>query len=108
MAVPTIDPHEVPFSQATISYRFRDGRTIDELAVELRSGLVRPDDVPPIRVTERQGTLHTLDNRRLEVFRRARVAVPYVLASEADVAAEAWKFTTTDEGTSVRVRGRRT
>jgi hypothetical protein len=103
--VPTIDPFQVRFSQSTISYRFRDGRTIDDLAEDLRSGRVSPEDVPPVRVSERLGSLYTLDNRRLEAFRRARVDVPYVLATDADVAAEVWKFTTTNEGTSVRVRG---
>lgn len=92
------------FSQKTISYRFRDGTTIDDLADRLRRGLTDPDSVPPIRVVERRGLLYTLDNRRLEAFRRAGVAVPYVMATEDDARRERWKFTTTNDGESIIVR----
>ncbi len=46
----------------------------------------------------------TLDNRRLEAFRRAGVAVPYRMATVEEVEAETWKFTTHNEGTFIRVR----
>ncbi len=100
-----MDPNEVRFSQSSVSHRFRDGRTIDELAGELRSGAVRPDDVPPLRLVLRDGVYFTLDNRRLEAFRRAGVPIPWRLATPKEAAAEAWKFTTTNGGVSIRVRG---
>jgi hypothetical protein len=101
----TIDPNEVRFSQRSVSYRFRDGRTIDQLAEGLRIGAVKPAEVPPIRLVARGGRWFTLDNRRLEAFRRAGVEVPFREATAAEVAAEGWKFTTTNEGVSVVVRG---
>jgi hypothetical protein len=100
-----MDPNEVRFSQSSISYRFRDGRTIDDLAEGLRSGQVRPEEVPPLRLVERDGVYFTLDNRRLEAFRRAGVPIPWRLATPEEVEADAFKFTTRNGGVSVRVRG---
>jgi hypothetical protein len=100
-----MDPASVRFSQSSIRYRFQDGSTIDDLAEGLRSGRVRSEEVPPLRLVEREGQLITLDNRRLEAFRRAGVALPWRMATAEEIAAEAWKFTTTNGGTSVRMRG---
>src|SRR4051794_19318392 len=96
---------EIRFSQSSISHRFRDGSTINELAETLQLGLVQPEDVPEIRLVERGGLMFTLDNRRLEAFRRAGVEVPYRMAPEEEITSEAWKFTTTNEGISIKVRG---
>lgn len=100
----TIDPDTVRFSQSSIRATFRDGGTIERLAEELRSGTVDPAMVPAIRLFEREGKLFTLDNRRLEAFRRANVAIPYRMAAPEEVEAESWKFTTQNEGASIRVR----
>jgi hypothetical protein len=54
-------------------------------------------------LVDKGGTLFTLDNRRLAVFGAAGVKVPYVMASAAEAADEAWKFTTTNGGTAVQV-----
>lgn len=100
-----MNPNDVRFSQSSISYRFRDGSTIDDLAEGLRTGRVRPEDIPPLRLVEREGQLFTLDNRRLEAFRRAGLPVPWQMATAEEIATEDWKFTTTNGGTSVRIRG---
>jgi hypothetical protein len=100
-----MNPQTVRFSQSSISYRFREGGTIDDLAVGLKSGQVKPQDIPPLRLVNRGGLLFTLDNRRLESFRRAGVEIPWRMATPEEVAAEEWKFTTTNDGTSIRVRG---
>lgn len=84
---------------------FRDGTSIDDLAEGLRSGRIRPYDVPAIRIFERDGKLFTLDNRRLEAFRRAGLDVPVRLATPQEIAEAAWKFTTPNEGVSIRIRG---
>ena len=102
----TIDPFSVGFSQDSISNEFKDGGTIDDLAENLRTGQVNPQDIPSIRVVEQNGQLFTLDNRRLEAFRRAGVSIPYRMASPQEAAAERWKFTTRNGGTSIRIRGR--
>jgi hypothetical protein len=100
----TIDPNRVRFSQNSIRATFRDGGSIDQLAEGLRSGSVNAEDVAPIRLFERDGKLFTLDNRRLEAFRRAGVRVPYRMATPEEVQEESWKFTTQNEGASIRVR----
>lgn len=100
-----INPSEVRFSQSSIKATFKEGGSIDELAAGLRSGKISPESVPPIRVVEINGKLYTLDNRRLEAFRRAGVEIRYRLATPEEAAKEGWKFTTTNEGVSIRVRG---
>jgi hypothetical protein len=100
-----MDPNRVRFSQSSISARFANGRTINDLAEELRTGRTRPEDIPPLRLVEREGLLFTLDNRRLEAFRRAGVEIPWRMATAEEIAAEAWKFTTTNHGISIRIRG---
>jgi hypothetical protein len=100
-----MDPFEVRFSQGSISYRFKDGSTIDDLAEALRTGRVLPATVPPLRLVAKDGLFFTLDNRRLEAFRRAGIAIPWRMATPEEVAAESWKFTTTNNGTTIRVRG---
>ena len=105
-AVGRLDPAEIRFSQDSISATFRNGRgSIDELAEGLRSRRIDPSDVPAVRLVKRDGNLFTLDNRRLEAFRRAGVDIPYRMATPEEIAAEAYKFTTRNGGTSVRVRG---
>jgi len=52
-----INPQAVRFSQDSINYRFKDGRTVDELANGLRNGSTEPDTVPAIRLVEKAGTL---------------------------------------------------
>jgi len=100
-----IDPHNVRFSQESAGANFSTGGTISELSAGLKNGTVRPGDVPPIRLVERDGQLFSLDNRRLEAFRRAGINVPYRLANPQEAQNEAWKFTTTNGGISIRIRG---
>jgi len=100
----TIDPWEVRFSHDKISKTFRDGRTIEELVAALRLGIIDAEDVEPIRLVVRNGELYTLDNRRLDAFRRARAAITYRMATPEEADESDWKFTTTNEGMSVQVR----
>jgi len=104
-AANTIDSAAVRFSQSSISRNFSAGGTIDDLAAGLRSGSVNPNSIPPIRLVEREGSMFTLDNRRLWSFQQAEVPIPYRMATPQEAAAEAWKFTTPNGGTSIRVRG---
>jgi hypothetical protein len=100
-----MDPNAVRFSQASIAYRFKDRTTIDDLAAGLNNGSIRPEDVEPLRLVEREGVLYTLDNRRLEAFRRAGIQIPWRMATEEEIVTENWKFTTTNHGLAVRIRG---
>jgi hypothetical protein len=100
-----VNPMRVRFSQNSISPTFKDGRSVQGLADDLASGAVSPSDVPAIRLVERNGTYFTLDNRRLEAFQRAGLDVPYRLATPEEITREGWKFTTTNDGTSILIRG---
>ena len=100
----TIDPREVRFSHDSINARFSDGRTIEELVIALRAGLISAEDVTPIRLVRRGGQLYTLDNRRLEAFRRAGMVIAYRIATDQEAEDEEWKFTTTNAVVSARVR----
>jgi hypothetical protein len=100
-----INPSTIRFSQDSTKATFGKGGSIQEMADALRSGTLKPDQVPAIRLVERDGQLFTLDNRRLEAFRRAGVDVQYRMATPDEAAREAWKFTTRNEGVSIRIRG---
>ncbi len=104
-AAKTIDPATVRFSQSSISRNFSSGGAIEDLAVGLRNGSVNPANIQPIRLVEQDGNLFSLDNRRLWSFQQAEVPVPFRMATPQEAAGEAWKFTTPNGGTSIRVRG---
>jgi hypothetical protein len=101
----TVSPSSIRFSQNSISSNFGNGGSVSDLATGLRSGTVSASEVAPRRLVARDGTYYTLDNRRLWAFQQAGANVPYRLATPAEAAAEAWKFTTTNGGTSITVRG---
>lgn len=101
-----IDPFQVAFTQDSISANFKDGRSVEQLIQDLRTGAVTASDVPPIRLAELNGKLYTLDNRRLYTFREARQQVRYRMATESEMRELQTKFSTNNDGQSVRVRGR--
>jgi hypothetical protein len=100
-----MDPNQVRFSQNSISYWLSQGQTIDDLAEGLRSGQIHAKEIPPLRLVQKGGLFYTLDNRRLEAFRRAGIEIPWRIATPEEIDRESWKFTTTNEGISVRIRG---
>ena len=100
-----IDPFQVRFSQASVKPQFRDGSSIAELADALRDGKIQPSDIPPIRLVKRDGLLYTIDNRRLLAFQLAKKPVPYQMATDDEIEEAIWKFTTTNQGVSIQVRG---
>lgn len=75
------------------------------MADALRSGALKADQVPAIRLIERDGKLIILDNKRLEAFRRAEMDMPYRMATPQEAASEGWKFTTRNDGVTIRIRG---
>ncbi|MEV0642841.1 RHS repeat-associated core domain-containing protein [Streptomyces sp. NPDC050619] len=101
-----ISPAAVRFSQDSISAKFKDGRSVHDLANDLKSGHMAATDIPPIRVFQKDGKIYTLDNRRLYAFREAGVQIRFVRASPADVQSESWKMTTRNDGASIVVRGK--
>ncbi|WP_050515479.1 DUF6531 domain-containing protein [Streptomyces rimosus] len=101
--VGTIDPALVRFSQSSVSNHFGNGHTVEQTAAGLRSGWINPEDVPPVRLTVRNGNLYTLDNRRLVAFQKAGVPIPFRMASREEAMAEEWKFTNKKDGLSIVV-----
>jgi hypothetical protein len=100
----TIDPSKIRFSQNSISATFKEGGTVSDLAAKLKAGTVDPCTIPPIRIVERNGQIFTPDNRRLKAFQEAGIPIRYEKL-DAIPQREMFKFTTTNEGVSIDVRG---
>ncbi|WP_316763687.1 RHS repeat-associated core domain-containing protein [Streptomyces herbicida] len=99
-----MNPAKIRYTQDSIKGSYKDGRSLDETIAELQSGEKSADDIQPIRVFERDGNIYSLDNRRLYAFKQADVPVRFVKASPREVEQESWKFTTKNDGASIRVR----
>ena len=77
-----------------------------QLGQDLANGDVSASDLPPIRVFEQDGNIFSLDNRRLFAGQMANVDLPYTTATQSELDAELpWKFTTSNEGTGIMLRG---
>ncbi len=71
----------------------------------LRSGKIKPEDIPPVRIGEVNGEVYTLDHRRLVAFREAGVPITYRKASARELKRETrGKTTSKDNGLSVKIR----
>ena len=105
------DTNTIRFTQKTAGRNidgissFGDGRPIQGLIDDLSSGAVSSLDIKPIRVFQRDGLTFTLDNRRLLAAQQAGVKVNTVPATAAEVANEAFKFTTKTQGQFIGVKG---
>jgi filamentous hemagglutinin len=99
------NPADIKFTQNSVSNTFKDGQSLHSTIDALKSGKISPDDLPPIRVFEKDGVVYSLDNRRLLAASQAGVSVKIVPATQAEVAKEAWKMTTPNGGTIICVRG---
>jgi hypothetical protein len=103
----TANPKDILFSQPTVSQNFSDGNTINQTVEALRSGKLKPTDLPVIRVVEKDGKLITLDNRRLAAFEAAgikEIPVQRVSLSDPKIAEEfANKFNPVNGGRHVVV-----
>ncbi len=102
------NPKTIRFSQDSIRGTFRDGRSVQDLVDGLRSGRIKPGDVPPIRVVERNGQLISIDNRRLAAFREAGVPIRTRPATAEEIlqAQRQRKFSAGEFGADdIRIRG---
>ncbi|WP_299005973.1 hypothetical protein [uncultured Shewanella sp.] len=99
------DPSSIRFTQDSIKATFKDGRSLKDLIDDLKSGKVTANDLPAIRIFERDGKIFSLDNRRLKAFQEAGVPIRTKPATPDEIANEAFKFTSKNEGASIRVRG---
>lgn len=99
----TIDPARIRFSQSDVRETFKNGQSISEVAGQLSRGEIRAEDFPAIRLVEKEGKIFTLDNRRLKVFQDARKPIRFQKL-DAIPEEEQFKFTTTTDGESIKVR----
>lgn len=102
----TINPNLVRFSQDEVSARFSTGETIEQTAAALRSGYLKPTDLPLMRLTVKDGQIYSLDNRRLVAFQKAGIQMPFRMATPEEALGEAWKFSTQNEGRSIIINTR--
>ncbi len=100
----TIDPKIIRYSQDSAGANFKPPYgSVDDFTTGLRSGDINPSTIDPIRLVERDGNIFTLDNRRLYGFQEADVTIPYQKL-DAIPKRELFKFTTTNDGTSMIIR----
>jgi hypothetical protein len=100
----TIDPRVVRYSQDSAGANFKPPfGSVDEFAQGLKLGEINPASIDPVRIVEREGKIFTLDNRRLYGFEQAGVDIPYIKL-DAIPKRELFKFTTTNDGTSILMR----
>ena len=80
------------FSQANISWVFRDGRSLDQLITELEANPDHAYDFPPLRIFKKGKHYVSLDNRRLAClsessrFLGVAIKVPCILYSKRFIA----------------------
>jgi len=77
-----VDPAGLRYTQSRMSERMtnadgvRNSQSVDELARQLRTGTVNPQDIEPVRIfRDEDGVMRTLDHRRVEAAQRAGVPV---------------------------------
>ena len=102
-----IDPNKIRYSQNSIGSSIRGSENqkavLDDFIADLKAGRIKSEDVPPIRIVERAGKIYTLDNRRLYAYQQANIEIHYIKLDRIPQK-ELFKFSTTNEGTSINVR----
>ncbi len=100
-----INSKSVRFSQNSIKSTFQDGGKVSDLTKALQEGKLSANDVPAIRITEKDGKIFSLDNRRLKAFQDAGVDINYEKVDYNSLSKKDLnKFTTTNNGSSIQVR----
>ncbi len=100
------DAKTIRFTQNNMNNQFSDGKSVKGLIDDLKAGKVSGDDIPPIRVFEKDGKIYSLDNRRLKAFQEANLPIRMRKATATEVSKELpTKFTTITDGLTIKVRG---
>lgn len=103
-------PSDIRYSQDSISCEFGAGKTIWNTLDKLEDGIMQVTDLPKIRVCKKDGKWYTADNRRLWLFKNLESSgklnnIAVIVGSfDTDIGS---KFTTENDGTSIRVRNQR-
>jgi RHS repeat-associated protein len=89
VAVKEVATESVRFTQYSVSPFFKDGKMLSQTIDALKSGALKLNDIPLIRVVEHEGALWALDNRRLVAFAQAGIKnIPVEVVEMSDVALE--------------------
>ncbi len=97
-----IRARDVRFTQDSAGSTFKDGRSVFDLSDEMARTGKAPSDLTPIRIFEKDGNIHSLDNRRLFAGQHADVHLPYRWASAGEIAAR--NQTQVEGGTGIMIR----
>ena len=99
-----IDPRTIRYSQnsAADAFKLPYGK-VDDFIQSLRIGEINPATISSVRIFQHDGKIFTLDNRRLYSFEQAGTDIPYQKL-DAIPKRELFKFTTTNDGTSIIIR----
>ncbi len=89
---------------------FSDGTPLQNTIDALKSGGLKPEQIDPIRIFEKDGKIFTLDNRRLFAAHQAGTKVSTRRATQKEIAKEIGnakknKLTTKSDGLFVSVKG---
>ena len=99
-----MNPEYIRFTQVKISGAFKDGGDLHQTIEDLHSGKLSTRDFPPIRIFWVNGTIYSLDNRRLYVFKQSRMPIGVQPATLEEIRRESFKMDTPNCGVSVQLR----
>lgn len=102
--VKLVDPKDIRFTQDSIKSTFQDGGSVQKLVSDLKSGVTNSNDIPPIRIFEKNGKIYSLDNRRLKAFKDADIPIRTKTVNPSSVEIQK-KFTTKNDGQDIKIRG---
>jgi len=100
-------PSHIRYSQDSIKDTYKDGKKVADTIAGLKDGSINPSEIPQIRLFWKDGKIYSLDNRRLATFQESGRDVPYRMATRREVKndiEEGNKFSTLNDGVSIRVR----
>jgi|GEM_PF-6662361 len=104
-----VNPHRIRTMQDNIKADFRDGRSIEQMVNEIKSGKLKPEDVEPVRVAVIDGNVFTIDHRRLVAHRLADAPIKFRKATRRELSAATGrknKYTTKNRGMEIVIKER--
>lgn len=84
--------------------RVKDG-TVDDLIKKLKECPGYADELPPIKIVEKDGLIYSIDNRRLYACKKAGVNIKYKKVKYSDLSRnERSHFSTINKGVDIEIR----
>ena len=79
-----VNPADLRWTHERIQSLFTCGRSVEDVAMQLKQGALLPSDIPMLQVVRYQGKWYSRNNRRLWCFKEARVKAVMVVVSSVD------------------------